>query len=153
MTPPTSVPSSGDVNANPISGLLDLLKKLRRYRVGLIRIELDSIPTAFRKISRHCPDIIFVDLLQDLTGLDIERLTAGTIADLVTVHGQEATPRIVLNFESLFTTLDLEAQVQTQQHLALAEPWMPCLLVLSSAYSWDRLQSTFANRVFHWPRN
>jgi hypothetical protein len=134
----------------PNSGLLHLVEKLRRYRVGLVQVEMAILPEALLDLQLQLPDAVLIDLFQDLTANDIERLTARRLSELVASPVQESSPRIVLNFEALFTTLERRSQLQVKKHLAWAEPLMPCLLILHSDYTTDRLSEAFPNRMYRW---
>lgn len=134
------------------SGLIRLVEKLRRYKVGVVQVDIAAFSEALLDIQSQLPGADLTDLLQNLNANEIERLTARRLAELVTSPKHESTPRIVLNFESLFTTLELESQQQLKKYLAWAEPMMPCLLILHSEYTTDRLREAFSNRMYQWHR-
>ncbi|RMG73904.1 MAG: hypothetical protein D6711_09975 [Chloroflexi bacterium] len=134
------------------SGLLGLIEKLRRYKVGLVQVEIGALPEALLDLQSQLPDAVLTDLLQNLNEGDIERLTARRLAELVVPSAIERVPRIVLNFESLFTTLERSSQQQVIKHLAWAEPLRPCLVILHSDYTTDRLREAFSNRIYQWNR-
>lgn len=134
------------------SGLLHLVGKLRRYKVGLVQVGITALPEALSDLQSQLPDAVPTDLLQNLNAHDIERLTARLLVKLVVPTATENTPRILLNFEALFTTLESTSQQQVKKHLAWAEPLMPCLIILHSDYTVDRLSEAFPNRIYQWHR-
>lgn len=137
---------------DPSLGLLCLVEKLRRYKVGLVQVEITALPEALPDLQSQLSGAVLTDLLQNLRAGDIERLTARRLAELVVPSAIESAPRIVLNFEALFTTLEGCSQQQVKKHLAWAEPLTPCLVILHSNYTTDRLREAFPNRIYQWHR-
>ena len=118
-----------------------------------MHIEISALPEALLDIQTQLPDTELVDLLKNLDAADIERLTARRLADRVVLPIEQSAPKILLNFEALFTTLEGRPQQQVKKHLVWAEPLLPCLLILHSEYTTDRLRDAFSNRMYLWKPN
>jgi hypothetical protein len=129
-------------------------RSLRRRRVGVVHVPHAQLPAALPRIEEALPDAVRADALHDFTGADLERLTPDRLDEhvLPSARRTEPTPRLILRFEALFHTLRGAAQERLARKLEAAEPAAPCLLLVHSPLTVDRLLAHLpSGRLYRWP--